>query len=169
MKKTKLLFAILLSCSIFCLQSCNTETKNTGTFSDDLSASEKEQITSEILALTDDWANAHCQMNADKASELWDNSSDLMFAENGEFFASWKAIHDYLVSFYSSTTSMNVKWEQRVVIPLSLNSASIAGHFHAYAVFKTGETFDIHSMFTGVFVKKNNKWVLIQGQESFKL
>ena len=168
MKKINLLPILLILVSVCLSQSCKTDTPNTGNFSDDLTQQEKDLVTSEIIALTDNWINAHNNMNADKASELWDNSSDLMFAENGEFFPNWNSIHDYLLNFYTTTDSMKVKWEQRVVVPLSLNSASMSGYFHAIANFKSGESFDINSMFTGVFVKKDNKWVLIHGHESVK-
>jgi hypothetical protein len=93
---------------------------------------------------------------------------ELMFAENGDYFANRDSIYSFLKSFYSSTTSMDVQWKQRVIIPLSLNSASLAGYFHAEAKFKVGDPFSINSMFTGVFVRKDNKWVLIHGQESYK-
>jgi hypothetical protein len=91
-----------------------------------------------------------------------------MFAENGEFFPNRDSIYSFLKSFYQSTTSMDLQWKQRVVVPLSLNSASMAGYFHAIAKFKEGDPFEINSMFTGTFVRKDNKWVLIQGQESYK-
>jgi hypothetical protein len=169
MKKTQLLLPVILFVSILCFQSCKTETpKVTGT-SCELTASEKSQIITEILLLTDNWAIAHNQMNADKASEFWDNSSDLMFAENGEFFKDWNSIHNYLHDFYASTFLMSLSWTRREIIPLSLNSASLAGRLHIVAHYKSGESFEINSMFTGVFIKKNGKWVLIHGQESFKL
>jgi uncharacterized protein YchJ len=63
---------------------------------------------------------------------------------------------------------MNVEWMQRVVVPLSLNAATMSGIFHFKATFKSGEIFEGTVMFTGVFVRKNNKWVLIHGQESLK-
>ena len=148
--------------------SCTETELNTGNYSDDLSPESKTAISNEILELTTNWVNAHNSMDADKASELWDSSSDLMFAENGVFFANRDSIYAFLKIFYTTTTSMNVEWKQRVVVPLSLNSACMSGYFHAIAKFKSGDSFDINSIFTGVFVRKENKWVLIHGHESFK-
>jgi Calcium/calmodulin dependent protein kinase II Association. len=105
-------------------------------------------------------------MNPDKAIELWDSSKELMFAENGAFFPDRDSIYNYLKEL--TTTSMNVEWKNRTVLPLSQNSASMSGNFKAHAVFKSGEVFDIDSKFTGVFVRKNGNWVLIHGHESFK-
>jgi len=148
--------------------SCQNKTPVSDSFSNDTSSTSKAQITAEILELTQSWANAHNSMNPDKAIELWDSSKDMMFAENGEFFPDRDSVYNYLKEFYKTTTSMNVEWKQRAVIPLSQNSASMSGNFNAHAVFKSGEVFDINSKFTGVFVRKNGKWVLIHGHESFK-
>jgi len=160
----RILLAIVMTIAVSCT---NTEL-NTGNYSDNLSPEIKTVITNEIMKLTTDWVNAHNSMDADKATELWDSSSDLMFAENGEFFANRDSIYVFLKNFYSTTASMNVEWKQRVVVPLSANSACMSGYFHAIAKFKSGDSFDINSMFTGVFVRKENRWVLIHGHESFK-
>jgi hypothetical protein len=159
---------ILLAIVVTFAVSCSSAELNTGNYSDDLSSETKTAITNEIMILTTDWVNAHNSMNADKATELWDSSSDLMFAENGEFFANRDSINVFLKKFYQTTTSMDVVWKQRVVIPLSENSACMSGYFHAKAKFKSGDSFDINSMFTGVFVRKEKRWVLIHGHESFK-
>jgi hypothetical protein len=148
--------------------SCKNDEQKIGNYSEDLSLESKVAITNEIMDLTTNWVNAHNIMDADKAAELWDSSSDLMFAENGMFFANWDSIYTYLKNFYTTTTSMDVEWKQRVVVPLSMNSACMSGYFHAIAKFKSGDSFDINSMFTGVFVRKDNKWVLIHGHESVK-
>jgi hypothetical protein len=65
--------------------SCQNVRPISNNFSDDLTAESKSKVSAEILELTQNWANAHNSMNADKAIELWDSSKDLMFAENGEF------------------------------------------------------------------------------------
>ena len=143
-------------------------TVNTGTYSDDLSLAEKDSVTKDIMELTSNWVNANIEMDAGKAIEFWDNSADLMFAENGAFFPDRDSIYSYLKGFYQSTTSMNVEWKQRVVVPLSLNAASMSGYFQFKATFKSGEIFEGTVMFTGVFVRKNHKWALIHGQESLK-
>lgn len=143
-------------------------TVNTGTYSDDLSLAGKDSVTKDIMELTTNWANANINMDADKAIEFWDDSPDLMFAENGAFFPGRDSIYSYIKGFYQSTTSMNVEWKQRVVIPMSLNAASMSGVFHFKATFKSAEIFEGTVMFTGVFVRKSNKWVLIHGQESLK-
>ena len=141
---------------------------NTGTYSDDLSLAMKDSVTKDIMELTTNWVNANINMDADKAIEFWDNSPDLMFAENGAFFPVRDSIYSYIKGFYQSATSMNVEWKQRVVVPLSLNAATMSGSFHFKATFKSGEIFKGTVMFTGVFVRKNNKWALIHGQESLK-
>jgi len=158
-----------LAAIVFACQQKNVQVAvNTGNYSDDLSLAMKDSVTKDIMELTTTWANAHVNMDADKAIELWDNSPDLMFAENGVFFPNRDSIYTYLKSFYQSTASMNVEWKQRVVVPLSLNAATMSGIFHFKATFKTGEIFEGKSMFTGVFVRKNSRWALLHGHESFK-
>jgi hypothetical protein len=168
MKTTNLLAGLFIIILFGFFQSCMNNKPKTGNYSDDLSAESKSAITNEIIDLTTNWANAHISMNADEAIELWDSTADLMFAENGFFFANIDSIYSYLKGFYSSTKSMDLQWQKRVVIPLSLNAATMSGYFHFKAVFKDESTFEGNSMFTGVFVKKNNKWILIHGHESVK-
>ncbi len=168
MKNLSILTGLFILLVFLTCTSCKNNDQKIGIYSNDLSADSKTAITNEIMDLTTNWANAHSSMDPDKAIELWDSSTDLMFAENGEFFPNRDSIYSFLKSFYNSTISMDLQWKQRVVVPLSLNSASMAGYFHAIAKFKEGDPYEINSMFTGVFVRKNNKWVLIQGQESYK-
>jgi hypothetical protein len=168
MRNYTILTGLFILLAFVILPSCKNNDQKIGNYSDDLSVNSKATITNEIMDLTTNWANAHNSMDPDKAIELWDSSPDLMFAENGEYFPNRDSIYSFLKSFYQSTTSMDVQWKQRIVVPLSLNSASMAGYFHASAKFKVGDPFEINSMFVGVFVRKNNKWVLIQGQESYK-
>jgi len=153
---------ILILSVIVIFSTCTSKTTS------DLANQEKLTITNGIMDLTTNWANANNSMDADKAIEFWDSSEDLMYAENGEFFPNRDSIYSFLKRFYQSTTSMEVKWGKRVVIPLSRNAASMSGYFHAKALFKSGDKFEVNSMFTGVFIKKNNKWALIQGHESYK-
>lgn len=168
MKNLSILTGLIILLVFVTCSSCVNNDQIIGNYSNDLSDDSKTAITNEIMDLTTNWANAHNSMDPDKAIELWDSSPDLMFAENGEFFPNRDSIYSFLKSFYETTTSMDVQWKQRVVVPLSLNSASMAGYFHAIAKFKEGDPFEINSMFTGIFVRKNNKWVLLQGQESYK-
>lgn len=161
--KTKILllsFLVLL----FLSQSCMRSRPNEMVLSDE----NKQIITNEILDLTNNWADSHINMDADKAIELWYNSDSLMFAENGAFFPDRDSIYNYLKTFYSQTKSMNVQWEKRVIVPLSWNTASLSGNFKFKAVFNSNDVFEENSMFTGIFIKQRNKWVLLHGQESFK-
>ena len=168
MKTTKFALGFLIVMIFGSIESCTSNKQKAGNYSDDLSPESKSTITSEIMDLTTIWANAHISMDADKAIELWDSTDDLMFAENGVFFANRDSIYSYLKGFYLSTKSMDVQWQKRVVIPLSQNAATMSGYFHFKAIFKDESSFEGNSMFTGVFVKKNIKWVLIHGHESFK-
>jgi uncharacterized protein (TIGR02246 family) len=133
-----------------------------------LTENERATIIDEIMELTTDWANAHNRMDPEKAIEFYDSTGDLMYAENGVFFANRDSIYSFLKGFYASTKSMDVQWQQRVVIPLSQNAATMSGSFHFKALFKDESSFEGNPMFTGVFVKRNDKWVLIHGHESFK-
>lgn len=151
---------ILLFISTLCACSHTTESE--------FSEEQKEVIKSEILDVTTKWVNDNIKMSPDDIIEFWDYSSDLMFAENGEFFPNRDSIYNYLKGFYSQTKSMNVEWKERIVIPLSPSSATMSGSFHAKAVFNSGESFEVQPIFTGVFIKKNDKWVLVHGHESFK-
>jgi hypothetical protein len=53
-------------------------------------------------------------------------------------------------------------------MPLTTNLAAMSGSFHFKLQFMNDEIMEDTSAFTGLFIKKNNKWSLIQGHESFK-
>jgi hypothetical protein len=134
----------------------------------ELNAEEKQMITNEIMDLSTNWINSSQDLDAGKAVEFWDPSPDLMFAENGAFFPNRDSIYDYLNNTMPTLKSLDANWGKRVIIPLSYNSASMAGQFHFKMSFKTGEVVEGNSMFTGVFIKKENTWRLVHGHESFK-
>ena len=159
----------LLVWGILCISvwACQSTGKKTLESTSALSLEQKATITDEIMQLTSDWATANIQMNADKSIRLWDDSPDLMFAENGMFFPGRDSIYAYLKEFYTTTTSMNVEWLQRVVVPLAPDAAVMSGKFHFKATFESGDVYESTSMFTGVFKKKNGRWVIIHGHESF--
>jgi hypothetical protein len=168
MKTKNFINGLVLLITIGFIQSCSDKGQKTGNYQDDLSAEQKTAITNEILDLTTNWVNANDSMSADKAIQLWDSTSDLRFAENGEFFANRDSIYSFLKGFYSNTTSMEIRWLDREVIPLSMNAATMSGSFHFKAMFRGDGSHEDTVMYTGVFVRKDNKWVLINGHESYR-
>jgi hypothetical protein len=142
--------------------SCNEDANKTIVFDD----TQKKAIEQEILKLSDAWVANNVNMKPDSIVEFWDNSPDLIFAENGMFFTNRDSIHAFLESFYSNTDKMEVEWLERSIIPLTADVASMKGKFRFKASFKSGEVFEGKNVFTAVFLNKNNKWVLINGHES---
>ncbi len=61
---------------------------------------------------------------------------------------------------------MEVEWLERNIIPLTDDVASMKEKFRFKASLKSGEVFEGKNVFIAVFLKKENKWVLIIGHES---
>jgi len=118
------------------------------------------------MDLTDHYAANLCRMEFEKALEMYDASSELMFAENGVFYANRDSLYHYMINYRSMEKSYEFQWNQRIVVPISFDAASLAGSFSLKIILKTGDILLDREVFTGVFVRKNNKWVLIHGQES---
>lgn len=134
-----------------------------------LTDTDKEQIRTEIMELTTQWAVDNSNKDAAAASEFWANSPEMCHAENGIFFTNPDSVYAYLKNFYLNTDSMQVAWTERVITPLSSDIALLKGFFHFKAVFKSGDVFEGEPAFTGVFVRKEEKWALLQGHESFAM
>jgi hypothetical protein len=134
-----------------------------------LTDTDKEQIRIEILELTTQWAMDNSKMDAAAASEFWADSPEMCHAENGIFFTNPDTVYGYLNNFYSNTDSMHVVWTERIISPLTNDIALMKGFFHFRAVFKSGDMFEGEPAFTGVFVRKEGKWALLQGHESFAM
>jgi len=84
------------------------------------------------------------------------------------FFANRDAIHATLQNFYQNTTTMNVQWLNREIKPMSPSTALMSGEFQFMLEFSDGSNWKGTNAFTGVFIKDNEEWSLIQGHESVK-
>jgi hypothetical protein len=155
--KPKILILLLVLFSVF---SC-TDISNAP-----LNQEEKNAITSEIMTVSNQWIDDNKNMDADAAIRFWSTSPELRFAENGEFFANRDSIQSTLHNYYAQTTSMNVKWLDRDVRVLTKSIALMAGKFQFNIVFGNESNWQGTNAFTGVFIKENEKWSLIQGHES---
>lgn len=144
------------------IYACNNYAGQTQIFDD----AQKKVIEEEILKLSDAWVTNNVNMNPELIVEFWDNSPDLIFAENGIFFNNRDSIHSFLKGFYSNTDKMEVEWLERNIIPIKTDVASMKGKFRFRASLKSNQVFEGKNAFTAVFLKKNNKWVLINGHES---
>lgn len=162
MKKTVLLVLFLVGV----LHSCTNQAKQAK--SNQLTENLKSQISNEIMEVSNQWIKDNKALNADKAINFWSTSPELRFAENGEFFANRDSIHSTLIDFYLNTSSMNVEWLNRDIIPLSVSTAMMSGEFKFKLEFKDGSNWQGTNAFTGVFTKENEKWSLVQGHESVK-
>ena len=162
MKKNVLLVLFLVGA----LQACTNQAEQAK--SNQLTENLKRQISNEIMEVSNQWIEDNKALNADKAINFWSTSPELRFAENGEFFVNRDSIHSTLKNFYLNTRSMNVEWLNRDIKPLSVSTAMISGEFQFKLEFKDGSNWHGTNAFTGVFIKENEKWSLIQGHESVK-
>lgn len=126
------------------LQSCTNKAEQTS--SNQLSEQMKNQISSEIIEVSNQWINGNKNLNADKAIQFWSNSPDLRFAENGQFFANRDSIYATLNNYYSITNTLNVEWLNRKISPLSNSTAlmSKTGFIRSslsYLIFKNSGIF----------------------------
>lgn len=156
--KSKILILLIALFGVF---SCRNQSKM-------LTQEEKDAIKSEIMTISDQWITDNNNMDADAAIHFWSTSPELRFAENGDFFANRDSIHSTLKNFYANTESMDVKWLNRDIRPLTSSIALMSGEFQFNLRFKDGSSWQGTNAFTGVFINEINKWSLIQGHESVK-
>jgi len=161
--KTRLILSVILIAFISCQREAKKNIQNCSFNKED-----SIRIVQEIIKTSDVWAEANSNKNADNAIEFWDSSTDMKYAENGVFFANRDSIHSVIKNYYKQTKSLNVEWLQRTVMPLATNLAAMSGSFHFKLQFMNDEILEDTTAFTGLFIKNNNNWSLLQGHESFK-
>ena len=106
------MFPVLLLITLSCQQEVNKSTQNCC-----LSSEDSLRIIKEIIAVTDTFVEASNNMDADKAAEFYDSSSDFKFAENGEQYTNWDSHYDMLKDWYSQPLeSVEFTWDDINVI-----------------------------------------------------
>lgn len=161
MKKNNLLLGLFI---VVVLQSCTNQTEQSS--SNQLTEQMKNQISSEIMEVSNQWISGNNNMDADKAIKFWSKSPELRFAENGRFFANRDSLYATLNYYYSIANALNAEWLDRKIRPISNSTALMSGEFHFKMNLKDGSNWQGTNAFTGVFIKENGEWSLIQGQET---
>ncbi len=123
-------------------------------------------VVDAILDRTTQWAEANRRRDAAAVLDMFINSDELRHAENGVIFSSYEALAEFVKDWYDATEEMDMVWEQRAVVPLSADAATLTGIFRYEARQKSGEVWAGRNVFTGVFVRRAGRWKLIHGHES---
>jgi hypothetical protein len=125
-------------------------------------------VINNIMALTDSLAKDLSLMDFENALNKYDTTKDFRYAANGEFFKDFTSWKEYLTGHRMTTDSLYFEWTKRDIIPLSMKAASLAGSFEFRLKLKSGDTYSGDATFTGLFVRRNDKWVMLHGHESIK-
>ena len=123
-------------------------------------------IVAEVLDRTFEWGEACCRRNASAVLDLFLDSEDLRHAENGVIFLSYAALAEFVNDWFGSTVEMDFSWQERHIVPLAADAATMTGVFEYEAKQKSGEVWSGSNVFTGVFVKRGGTWRLVHGHES---
>jgi len=123
-------------------------------------------VVEEILQRTTQWADANRRRDAAGVLDMFINSGELRHAENGVIFTSYEALAEFVEDWYDATEEMHLVWEQRDVVRLSSDAATMTGIFRYEATQKSGDVWAGRNVFTGVFVRRAGSWKLIHGHES---
>jgi ketosteroid isomerase-like protein len=123
-------------------------------------------VVDAVLQRTDQWAEAARRRDAAGVLDLFINSDELRHAENGVIFPSYEALAEFVKGWFDGTEEMELVWEQREVVPLSADAATMTGMFRYEARQESGEVWAGRNVFTGVFVRRGASWALIHGHES---
>lgn len=140
---------------------CNQSTTFQGQGSDAQAA-----IVAEVLDRTSEWGEACRRRDAPAVLDLFLDSEDLRHVENGVIFPSHAALAEFVNGWFGSTVEMGFSWEERHVVPLAADAASMTGVFEYEAKQESGEVWSGRIVFTGVFVKRGGTWRLVHGHES---
>lgn len=123
-------------------------------------------IVAEVLDRTSEWGEACRRRDAPAVLELFLDSEDLRHVENGVIFPSHAAVAEFVNGWFGSTVEMDFSWEERHIVPLAADVATMTGVFKYEAKQESGEVWSGRNVFTGVFVKRGGTWRLVHGHES---
>ena len=123
-------------------------------------------IVAEVLDRTSEWGEACRRRDAPAVLDLFLDSEDLRHVENGVIFPSYAAVAELLNSWFETTVEMDFSWEERHIVPLAADAATMTGVFKYEAKQESGEVWSGRNVFTGVFVKRGGTWRLVHGHES---
>jgi ketosteroid isomerase-like protein len=129
-------------------------------------SSEAAEVGNAILDKTTQWAEANRRRDAVGVLDMFIDSEELRHAENGVVFSSYEALAKFVEDWYEATEEMDLVWEQRAVVPLSADAATLTGVFRYEARQKSGEVLAGRNVFTGVFVRRGGSWKLVHAHES---
>ena len=165
--RTSITTLIALSAMLFLLSSCQkTDRANDMWY---LTGIDSTTVVKEVLAATDAWAEANIKMDADKSADFFDSSSLMMFAENGAQYANWDSLRSAIRAWYAQPLdSVECKWQERSVLPLSQKAADLFGRLYFRAQFKSGASYESKSFQTWLLIKQDGKWKILRGHESYK-
>lgn len=89
------------------------------------------------------------------------------FAETGALYPSRDSIIATVRGFVAGIRSLEVGWDQVHVTVLAPDAAVITGTFHESFVDKAGKATKLHGAWTGVYQRRDGKWGIVQGHESY--
>ena len=135
-----------------------------------LTGADSTSVVKEVLAAGDAWADANVKMDADKSADFFDSSKQMMFAENGFQYANWDSLHAGIKTWYAQPLdSVECRWEERSVLPLSQRAAHVFGRLYFRAKFKSGAVYQSMGIQTWLWIKEDGRWKIMRGHESYKL
>jgi ketosteroid isomerase-like protein len=125
---------------------------------------EKSAVTQAILARTSEWVEAMCRLDADGVLELFDDSDVFQVAEHGMILTS-ATLPGFVRGSYAALAKADIGWEERQVLPLAPDAASMTGIVRFAATPKEGEVATGRVAFLGVFLKRGEAWKLVHAQQ----
>ena len=123
----------------------------------------KSAVVQALLARTSEWMEATCRLDADAVLELFDDSDDFQLAEYGMVLTR-ATIGDFVRGAFETIAQREVHWEERRVVPLAPDAASMTGTIRFMATPKSGEVATGRVALLGVFVKRGEAWKLLHTQ-----
>jgi len=168
MKPAPLIIILIVSALLLTFPSCQKAERATETWH--LTGADSSIVVKEVLAAGDAWAEANIKMDADKSAGFFDSSQQMMVAENGFQYANWDSLHAFIKAWYAQPLdSVECRWEERSVLPLSQKAAHVFGRLYFRAKFKSGAVYQSRPIETWLWIKQDGSWKIMCDHESYKL
>lgn len=126
------------------------------------------QIVDKIIEITDNYANAHNKLDVKGILDFWHYyNPDFIIFENSTIHPTNGEMEKEVEKFYNAgIDSTTLTWTRRDIIPISKEYAHLVGEYDGYLKFETGESVNVHYLYSALFKKINGNWKALRVHES---
>lgn len=146
---------------LFFIAACCKTSVETG-----LTSEERKAVEDTIRSFGLVFEKAINEVDLQASIDLFSDDPDFTFVEDGYIKPEKSKLYALFKPVYDNVSDFNMKFENIRIVALDKNSGVFTGEAYWSGTTLKGNVIKGHVASTYVFVKRNNKWQMIQGHAS---